>query len=202
MLVKICGITSLVDAEAAVECGADAIGFVFWPESPRYVDPDHVRAIVESLPASVMKVGVFVNQTVAHVNQVARAAGLTHVQLHGDETPDMAASIRLPVIKAASLTAGQSIFGEWPADTTWLVDAHDPVRRGGTGMKGDWAAAAMLARTRRVWLAGGLTAGNVAEAVEQVGPFGIDVSSGVERTPGVKDHEKMRALFDAVGAKK
>jgi phosphoribosylanthranilate isomerase len=198
MLVKICGITNIDDAEAAVECGASAVGFVLWPESPRYVDAERVRAIVEALPPSVMKVGVFVNQPVAHVNEAAGAAGLTHVQLHGDETPEMAKAMTLPVIKATSLAIGQAALEAWPAETAWLVDAHDPVRRGGTGTKSDWSAAAALARTRRVWLAGGLTSENVAAAVEQVRPFGIDVSSAVERAPGMKDHDKLRALFDAV----
>ena len=95
MLIKICGITSIDDAVAAVDCGADAIGFVLWPKSPRYVDPERVRGIVQTLPHSVMKIGVFVNQPVAHVNETARAAGLTAVQLHGDETPDIAAAISL-----------------------------------------------------------------------------------------------------------
>jgi len=198
MLVKICGITALEDAEAAVEQGADAVGFILWPESPRFVQPDRVRAIADALPAAVLKVGVFVNQPARHVNEVVSRSGLTHVQLHGDETPSFAASLTRPVIKATSLAAGPPAIDAWPAETMWLVDAHDPIRRGGTGKPADWSAAAGLARQRPVWLAGGLTPENVVYAVERVRPFGIDVSSGVERTPGVKDHGKLKALFAAV----
>jgi phosphoribosylanthranilate isomerase len=198
MRVKICGLTRVADAELAVQLGADAVGFVFWPASPRSLDPAAARAIVRALPEGVMKVGVFVNQSVSFMNQVAGEAGLTHVQLHGDETPDVAAALSVPVIKAISLAGRGAVVEAWPADTVWLVDAHDPDRRGGTGTTADWAAAASLARTRRVWLAGGLTAANVEEAVRQVRPFGIDVSSGVEKAPGVKDQDRLRAFFAVV----
>jgi phosphoribosylanthranilate isomerase len=198
MLVKICGITMLEDAEAAVDQGADAVGFILWPESPRFVTPERVREIVDALPALVMKVGVFVNQPAEHINDVARRSALTHVQLHGDETPSFAASLTIPVIKATSLTEGPEALEAWPAETMWLVDAHEPILRGGTGRPADWSAAAGLARQRPVWLAGGLTSANVGEAVRRVRPFGIDVSSGVERAPGVKDHGKLKELFAAV----
>jgi len=201
MFVKICGITRLEDAEAAVRLGAGAIGFVFWADSPRSIDPARARVIVDALPPAVLKVGVFVNQSVAAVNEIAGLAGLTHVQLHGDETPAFGAAMTRPVIKATSLTTeGSSELAGWPEETVWLVDAHDRVRRGGTGSTSDWSAAAALARTHRVWLAGGLTPGNVALAIAEVQPAGIDVSSGVERSPGVKDHDKLKALFQAVGA--
>ncbi len=200
MLVKICGITRLQDAEAAVALGARAIGFVLWPESPRCVDRENARAIAEALPEGVMKVGVFVNQPIAWVNETAALVGLTDVQLHGDETWEFAAQVTRPVIKATSLREGAPSIESWPAETAWLVDAHDPVRRGGTGSTGNWAAAATLARQRRVWLAGGLTPDNVGDAVTRVRPFGIDVSSGVESAPGVKDHDKLTALFDALSS--
>jgi phosphoribosylanthranilate isomerase len=196
VLVKICGITRADDADAAVALGAQAIGFVFWPDSPRRVDPALAGKIAARLPASVMKVGVFVNQSAQHVNDVAKTAGLSAVQLHGDETPSDAAEIALPVIKALTLDA--ATLDVWPADTMVLLDAHDPVRRGGTGRTIDWTAAARVASSRRTILAGGLTPENVADAVARVRPFGIDVSSGVEASPGVKDHERMRALFEAM----
>ena len=199
MLVKICGITRLEDAEAAVAAGAGALGFVFWPESPRYIDPYRARAIRSRLPPFVTAVGVFVNQPLEHVTAVASLVRLGVVQLHGDETPQYAAGISTPVMKAVPSGAAQGgRIAEWPAAMTLLLDVHDPVKRGGTGRTIDWAGAAQVAAARRILLAGGLTPDNVAEAVAQVRPFGIDVSSGVERTPGVKDHQRLRALFEAL----
>jgi phosphoribosylanthranilate isomerase len=197
MLVKICGITRLEDARAAVAAGADALGFVLWPKSPRFVAPSAVRAIICELPKSLFLVGVFVNQPSDEVNEAAAAAGLTHVQLHGDETPVFAARVARPVIKATSAPT-EATARDWPADTTWLVDGHDAERRGGTGQTADWDAVAEFARTREVVLAGGLTPENVAEAVARVRPFGIDVSSGVEHAPGIKDPERLKALFRAL----
>jgi phosphoribosylanthranilate isomerase len=199
MLVKICGITGAEDAEAAVAAGAGAIGFVFWPESPRFIDPYRARAIRARLPPFVTAVGVFVNQPLEHVTGVASLVRLGAVQLHGDETPEYAVRISTPVMKAVSIAAarGESLTA-WPAATTLLLDVYDPVTRGGTGRTIDWAAAAEVAAKRRILLAGGLTPDNVAAAVEQVRPFGIDVSSGVERAPGVKDHQRLRALFEAL----
>jgi len=194
MFVKICGITRLDDAEAAVEAGASAIGFVFWPTSPRFVDPYRARAIAARLLPFVTPVGLFVNQPCEHVNAVASLVRLGAVQLHGDETPEFAASIAAPVIRALSIEKADA----WPEGTTLLLDAHDPVQRGGTGRTIDWTAAAAIASRRRVLLAGGLTPENVAEAIARVRPFGIDVSSGVERAPGIKDHQRLRALFEAV----
>ncbi len=195
MLVKICGITRAEDADAAVALGAQAIGFLFWPESPRFVEPERAREIAHRLPPFVMSVGVFVNQTSEHVSSVASLVGLKAVQLHGDETPQFAAALAVPAIKALTLDAPLDV---WPMDTMILLDAHDPQRRGGTGQTIDWSAAAEVASRRRMILAGGLTPENVGEAVARVRPFGIDVSSGVESAPGVKDHQRLRALFEAV----
>jgi phosphoribosylanthranilate isomerase len=200
MFVKICGITNAGDARAAAERGADAVGFIFWPSSPRFVDPEVAQAIVAALPHSVAAVGVFVNQPAGHVNDVAARVGLRAVQLHGDESEAFAAGISRPVIKSIALNRGVTPdFERWPKSVTLLVDAHDPVRRGGTGTTVDWTAAADLAKHRRVILAGGLTPENVADAIARVRPYGIDVSSGVERAPGVKDHDRLAALFDALG---
>jgi phosphoribosylanthranilate isomerase len=197
MFVKICGITRLEDAQAAIEYGASAIGFVFWPKSPRLVDRARARAIVEAVPSRVTTVGVFVNQSAAEINEIAEMVGLGAVQLHGDEPPQLAGQISRAVIK--SVANGTVNPGDWPADVTLLVDASDPVRRGGTGERSDWDVAAQLARRRRVLLAGGLTPENVADAITAVRPFGIDVSSGVESAPGIKDRQRLKALFDAVG---
>ena len=196
MLVKICGITRAEDAEAAVDAGAGAIGFVFWPGSPRFIDPYRARAIAATLPPFVTTVGVFVNQPIDYVTGVAGLVRLSAVQLHGDETIEYAAALSRPIVKAMSL--GDQRVSAWPTETTVLLDVHDPVRRGGTGRTIDWTAAAAVAERRRILLAGGLTPDNVAEAVARVRPFGIDVSSGVERAPGIKDHERLRALFEAL----
>jgi phosphoribosylanthranilate isomerase len=196
MVVKICGLTRMEDAREAVEHGATAVGFVFWSDSPRFVDPFRARAIAATLPPFVSAVGVFVNQSVSYVNHVASLVRLTAVQLHGEETPSYALAVERPVIKAI-VPRGQS-FDDWPSRVTLLVDADEPVRKGGTGSKADWAAAAAVARKRRVLLAGGLTPENIAEAVSAVRPFGVDVSSGVEAAPGIKDPRRLAALFRAL----
>jgi phosphoribosylanthranilate isomerase len=200
MLVKICGITSIEDADAAVDAGANALGFVFWPKSPRYIDPREARTIVSSLPPFVSAVGVFVDQPAAHVRGVAALVRLAAVQLHGDEDVLYASGIDYPVIKAVSIRPDDSseVVDIWPRRTTLLLDADDPIHRGGTGRTIDWSAAARIAARRRTLLAGGLTPENVAEAVARVQPFGVDVSSGVERSPGVKDHARIRALVEAI----
>ena len=196
MFVKICGITRAEDADAAVAAGADALGFVFWPDSPRFVDPYRARAIAATLPPFVTPVGVFVNQPAEYVMAVASLVRLGAVQLHGDEDEPYAVSLGTPVIKA--VTAASLDAGAWSGRYLLLVDAHDPVRRGGTGLTADWDRAARLAGERPILLAGGLTPENVAGAIARVRPFGIDVSSGLERSPGVKDHQRLRALFEAV----
>ena len=202
MFVKVCGITRREDAEAAVEAGANALGFVFWPKSPRAIDPYRARAIVSSLPPFVSAVGVFVDQPADYVNGVASLVHLSAVQLHGEEPGDYVAAIHRPVMKAVALRNGLApaagVVEAWPSRVLVLLDVHDPVRRGGTGRTVDWSVAAEVARRRRVVLAGGLTAENVSEAIARVQPFGIDVSSGVEAAPGIKDHGRIKALFEAV----
>ena len=193
MFVKICGITRLEDAQAAVAAGANALGFVFWTKSPRRVDPDVARQIASSV--SVPTVGVFVDQPADEVNELADFVGLRVVQLHGSETADYARMIVRPVWKA--LTLDQDVDG-WPADVRVLLDAHDPARKGGTGKTIDWTRAADVAKRREVVLAGGLKPENVGEAIARVKPYGIDVSSGVEREPGIKDVARLTALFEAL----
>jgi phosphoribosylanthranilate isomerase len=195
-LVKICGITRPEDAEAAVAAGASAIGFVFWPKSPRFIDPDRARTIAATLPPLVTPVGVFVDQPLDYVNGIASLVRLGAVQLHGEETPEFAAGVSVPVMKA--LSPGHGDAQAWPPRVRLLLDVHDPIARGGTGRTVDWTAAAEIAAQRKIVLAGGLTPDNVAEAIARVRPYGIDVSSGVERAPGIKDHGRLRALFEAV----
>jgi phosphoribosylanthranilate isomerase len=192
-LVKICGITRAEDAQAALRAGANALGFVFWPDSPRRVSVETARHIVSSV--AVTTVGVFVDQPVDEVNGIAESVGLTVVQLHGTESIEYARQIARPVWKALTL---DSAVDAWPQDVQILLDAHDPARKGGTGKTIDWSRAADVAKRRQCILAGGLKPENVAEALASVQPYGIDVSSGVEREPGIKDVERLRALFEAI----
>ncbi len=196
--VKVCGITRLEDAKAALAAGATALGFVFWPSSPRAVTPEHAGAIIAALPYGTNAVGVFVNQTADEIDRTVRTAGLTAVQLHGDETPALLPSIHRPVLRAVALAASEAAIAAWPDSVLLLVDAHDPVKRGGTGKTADWPAAAALAARRQVVLAGGLRADNVQEAIRVVRPFGLDVSSGVEDAPGVKSVQKLNDFFGKV----
>ena len=195
MLVKICGITRLTDARHAVACGVDALGFVFWPKSPRYIAPERAVDIIATLPARVTTVGVFVNESVAGIRAIVEGTGIGVVQLHGDETPDYASALGWPVWRAFTVERAEAMSSAWPPETTVLVDASDPVRRGGTGVKVDWRRAAGIAHAHRIVLAGGLTPENVVEAIETVRPYGVDVSSGVEDSPGVKNVDKIERFL-------
>lgn len=196
---KICGITSVEDALAAADLGASAIGLIFWPSSPRCVGRRHAREIVKALPPFVTAVGVFVNQ-VRDAAAIAREVGLSAVQFHGEEPPESYREYALPVIKSVALRDWSAIdaAAALPREVTVLLDAHDPVKRGGTGRAVDWTIAARIARQRRTILSGGLSPENVAIAVAAVEPYAIDVSSGVESAPGRKDHAKLRELFEAL----
>ena len=199
--VKICGIRRVEDALLATSLGADAIGFIFWPSSPRFIDPDEARPIVEAMPPSVTTVGVFVDQPVSFVRGVAQQLGLGAIQLHGSEDAAAYAGASR-IIKSVAVADGGDCL---PAvrsiapGTTVLLDAHDPITRGGTGRAIDWKQAAAAARLRPIILSGGLNAANVSEAIAAVSPYAIDVSSGVESRPGIKDADKLRALFAALG---
>jgi phosphoribosylanthranilate isomerase len=197
MFIKVCGITRLSDALHAVEHGATAIGFVFWPRSPRFVAPERAAEIVAELPSNVLAVGVFVNEPVDAIRTIAARSGIAVVQLHGDEPPAYAAAIGWPVMRAVTLDDVGDVVDAWPSDTTLLLDASDRERRGGTGQTVDWTRAAAVAERRRLVLAGGLTPSNVAEAIAAVRPFGVDVSSGVEEAPGVKDFDKVARFLAA-----
>jgi phosphoribosylanthranilate isomerase len=200
--VKICGITRAEDAEAAVRCGAMAVGFVFWPSSPRATTPGVARAIGDRLPPLVSRVGVFVDATPESVAATAREARLDVIQLHGDEDVSGFLALGWRVIKAVTLGTADDVraAAALPDAVLPLVDAHDRVRRGGTGQMADWRLAAELAARRRVLLAGGLDAANVARALREVRPWALDVSSGVELSPGVKSAARLEALFEAVDA--
>jgi len=197
--VKVCGITRQQDADLAVELGATAIGFVFWPGSPRYVKPEQARSIAAALPETVSKVGVFVDEPAALVGALADHVGLTDVQLHGAESSDYIRTMPRRVIKAIGLKNAQmprlDAYGE---DVLILLDAYDPVRHGGTGQMVDWSTARAVATLRPTILSGGLRPENVSEAIVAVKPFGVDVSSGVESAPGIKDPSRMRSFFEAL----
>jgi len=191
VFLKVCGITRVIDALHAVEQGATAIGFVLWPESPRAVSVERAAEIIKALPSHVMTVGVFVDEPVDRIRAVAERTRLTAVQLHGQEPPAYADALDWPVIRAVSIDQIGEASETWSEETALLLDNIDPVRRGGTGAVVDWTQAAGIAQKRRVVLAGGLTPDNVASAIRAVRPFGVDVSSGVESAPGVKDFDKV-----------
>ena len=198
--VKVCGITRRDDALLAADLGASAVGFVFWPPSPRYVEPAAAAAIARELPADVAPIGVFVDAPVDDVRRIAAEVGLAAVQLHGDEPPTLCDELPYRVLKAVAVAgaATHAAADQVPSRVTVLLDARDPVRKGGTGRTVDWRVAAEVAVRRRIFLAGGLRPENVGEALRTVRPYGIDVSSGVEAEPGRKDAGRLRDFFEEV----
>jgi len=191
MFVKICGITRLTDALHAVEQGATALGFIFWPRSSRAVSPERAAEIVAELPSGITTVGVFVNEPIEGIRALVAKTGITTVQLHGDEPPAYADALEWPLIRAVDADDVEDACSAWSEQTVLLIDTIDPVRRGGTGVPVDWMVAAGVARRRRLVLAGGLTPETVSTAIHAVQPYGVDVSSGVESSPGVKDFDKV-----------
>jgi phosphoribosylanthranilate isomerase len=192
--VKICGITTVEDARVAVAAGADALGFVFYPPSPRYVTPEQARRIIRTLPPFITTVGLFVDVPAETVHEIAGRCGLDRVQLHGQETPEFCRRIAPPVIKAFRIKNASSLahLPEYEV-SAFLLDAYvEGALPGGTGASFAWELAAQAKPYGPVILAGGLTPENVAAAVVRIRPYGVDVSSGVEQSPGVKDPIKMR----------
>jgi phosphoribosylanthranilate isomerase len=200
--IKICGITSLEDAQAALEAGADALGFVFFESSPRKIARDRAAGIIRHLPPFVAKVGVFVDPAEADVRRVVAECGVDTLQFHGQETPEFCQKFLLPTVKAFRIRDRESLRA-LPAYPThaWLLDSYVSGQLGGTGERFNWdLAVAAKQWNRPVILAGGLTPDNVAAAVRQVGPYAVDVSSGVEASPGKKDVSKLRAFIAAARA--
>ena len=201
--VKICGVTNWEDARWACEAGADFIGFNFYAKSPRYISPARAGKIIGRLPDGVAAVGVFVNERQEAVVEIARRLRLDFVQLHGDETPEMVAAVAqyVPVIKALRVqkpfrTAQLARFN---GASAFLLDGFDRKARGGTGKTFDWAVARRVKNGRRIFLAGGLTPENAAEASRSVRPYALDVCSGVEAKPGKKDATRIAEFMLAVG---
>jgi phosphoribosylanthranilate isomerase len=202
--VKICGLTNRDDALAALEAGADYLGFVLYSKSPRGIDAARLAQIVEGLPGTFRAVAVFVNEPRANVERLAGDCGLHAVQIHGDERSGGLASMAVPVWRALRISQGvcTPVPESWPA-ARYVVDAAAPGIYGGSGQVAEWSAARALAERYPVMLAGGLTPDNVADAIRAVRPVGVDVASGVEVTPGRKDWAKVRrfiAIARATGA--
>lgn len=197
--VKICGITNLNDALAAVDAGADALGFIFYPKSSRFISWQEARCIIAELPPFVARVGVFVDADIGTIRQAIVESGINHVQLHGDEPPGFGEDLRLPIIKAFRVADERSLanLDTFPA-AAFLLDSFTPGQHGGTGATFNWDIA-VKAKTagKPIILAGGLTPANVGQAVQKVAPYAVDVSSGVESKPGHKDSDKVRRFISA-----
>jgi phosphoribosylanthranilate isomerase len=197
--VKICGITNLADAQAAVEAGADCLGFNFYEKSPRRLSREAAAEISRQLPSFVMRVGVFVNPPENLVVSAIGDCGLNLLQFHGDEPPEFCTQFGLMSMKAFRIRDAESLkeLANYPTDA-YLLDAYSPEARGGTGEKFNWDLAVEAQKFGKpIFLAGGLTPENVAEAVRRTRPFGVDVASGVESAPGQKDHAKVKAFIAA-----
>jgi phosphoribosylanthranilate isomerase len=200
--IKICGITNVDDAKVAVAAGADALGFVLYRKSPRFVEPVVVKRIVAELPPFVLPVGVFVNEELNLVRALMDDCGLALAQLHGDETVSYCQDLGRPVMKALRLKDRGTFLtlAEFKGRANVrgvLIDAFSSQAYGGTGQTVDWTLAQEAAQSTPIVLAGGLTPANVAEAITSVRPYGVDVSSGVELSPGKKDHDKVKAFIHA-----
>ena len=199
---KICGITRIEDALAAVAAGADAIGFVFYAKSPRAVTAVQARAIIAALPPFVTTVGLFVNASACELNETLDAVPLDLLQFHGDETPEQCEGYHRPYIKALRVKAGDDIAGAcnaYASASGILLDAYIEGVPGGTGQAFDWSLIPQ-GLSRPIILAGGLTVDNVVQAIDQVRPYAVDVSGGVEKSKGIKDHDKIRAFMHNVRA--
>jgi phosphoribosylanthranilate isomerase len=198
--VKICGITRIEDALCAAESGADAVGFIFHEASPRYIAPRRVKEIIAALPAELVKVGVFVNRNAEEVVQIGEDCGLDLIQLHGDESPEYCR--RFPperVIKAVFPRTPEDLRALGAYDVlAFLADFREAGRYGGTGKRADWELAARLAKVRPLILAGGLGIENIGEALSAVEPCAVDVNSGIEKAPGIKDHDRMKRIIDLI----
>lgn len=203
MKIKICGITNGEDANVAVRAGADALGFVMYRKSPRWIAPAVARSIIAGLPPFVLPVGVFVNEEAERVRSLMDECGFVLAQLHGDESAQYCQSLGRPALKAIRLRNRSALLAlaEFRGRANvrgMLIDAFSDKTYGGTGQKVDWTLAEEAARSTPVILAGGLNPANVAGAIRMVRPYGVDVSSGVEQSPGKKDHHKLKAFIEAV----
>lgn len=193
--IKICGITNLKDARLALEVGADILGFVFYPKSKRAVRPETVRDIIRELPPLTNTVGVFVNESRQTMLRYFRDCGLSAIQLSGNESLEFANSIGIPVLKTVPVGEGEIHLGTPAPQVRFLLDSAVPGSFGGSGQAANWQNSKKLARQFPLFLAGGLNPENIEQAVQEVKPAGVDVSSGVEAAPGIKSEQKLRAFI-------
>ncbi|MFQ5603492.1 MAG: phosphoribosylanthranilate isomerase [bacterium] len=197
--IKICGITNYEDAQMACALGADAIGFIFYPSSPRYIPPAAASKIINKLPPFVTKVGVFVNMRLSEVEELVVTLNLNLVQLHGEESPEYCSRLAFPCLKAVRLQKEFDLAQLSRFRTAgFLLDTFDNQRLGGTGKTFDWSLARRAVGYGPIVLAGGLTAENVAQAIQTAEPYGVDVCSGVEAAPGKKDAQKLGLFFEEI----
>ena len=198
MKVKICGITNLEDAKLSYDLGANAIGFIFYQKSKRYIEPKEAKEIINQLPVFLLRVGVFVNESVKEINKIARDIKLNLIQLHGEEPPEMIDDIELPVIKAFRVTENfdYSIVSEYK-NCSFLLDAYNKNEYGGTGQKFNWRKIPSELKGKII-LAGGVSENNVEQIYKDVNPCAVDVSSSIEIKPGKKDHKKLKQLFQKI----
>lgn len=195
--IKICGISTLESAQAAIAAGADALGFVFYEKSPRYVTAEQAQAIIEKLPPFITKVGLFVNHSVAEVHMTLAGVQLDVLQFHGQEMEDYCRRFRQPYVKAIGVPSQESLAAQlarYPSASALLLDAYDEILLGGTGQAFDWRWFPQN-HSQPLILAGGLTSENVAEAIQQTRPYAVDVSSGVESGKGIKDTTLIQAFI-------
>ena len=200
--VKICGITNKEDALSAAECGAAAVGFIFYPPSPRYIKPTKARKIISVLPEELVMVGVFVNENAGEIKRVMKYCALDMIQLHGDESPEFCREFPSDrVIKAVALKNEADLaYAKSYHVGAILVDSRHAGLYGGTGKKSNWDLACRIRNKKQLILSGGLNEINVAEALRAVAPAALDINSGVEISPGKKDHAKLTRLFDNIRA--
>lgn len=198
-LVKICGITNLDDALFASEAGADALGFVFYKKSPRHIEPEKARDIIKRLPPFVTTVGVFADQTEAEVKDIISVTNIDVVQLHGEEPPEFCEKLGKRVIKAIRVRGMENLAEvKTYKACALLLDTYDKNLKGGTGRIFNWEIAKEARIFNKIIIAGGLTPENVADAIKVAQPYAVDVSSGVEKEKGIKDHQKIKAFIDRV----
>jgi phosphoribosylanthranilate isomerase len=200
--VKICGITNEEDALFAAKCGAMALGFIFYPPSPRYIKPENAREIVSGLPKEIVKIGVFVNEKADEIKRVMAYCDLDMIQLHGDETPEFCRDFPADrIIKAVELKNEDDLNRALNYDVAaLLVDNRYAGLYGGTGRKANWDLACRVKNKKSLILSGGLKEKNIAEALKVVAPAVLDINSGVESEPGKKDHAKLARIFDIIRA--
>lgn len=198
--IKICGITRFEDAKIAANLGVDALGFIFYKNSPRYIDPSNAAEIIKQLPPFISRVGVFVNESVDEISSIIKISGINTLQLHGSESPEFCKHFSLPVIKSFSIKpdCDLSIIDTYLTSGI-LLDTWNNSMHGGSGKTFDWKIARNICnKFNNVIIAGGLGPANIEEAINSLNPYGVDINSGVEISPGIKNPHKMRELVHII----